>query len=85
MRKKINKRYAYWRKSKCIAGYIHKFDIQREFENGCEEKCDRCNIIIFFPIHNGQIDNENYLDYHMRSALPPYHPLFFHEYQYQST
>lgn len=72
----------FYRKSECMGGYLHKFNIYREFDTGVEEVCERCGMDVYFPVVNGQVDNENYIDYHLKEVLPMNHPLFFHEFLY---
>lgn len=69
-----------WLKSKCIGTWLHKFIIFKVNEKGSHEICERCFEEAFFPMINGQTDNLHYLDYHLRSALTPNHPLYYAEY-----
>ena len=69
-----------WWNSKCIGTFLHDFRIYQAHEQGVHEVCRRCGESAYFPIVNGQTDNLDYLSYHLRSALPRYHPLFLAEY-----
>ncbi len=66
--------------SRCKGTYLHKFEIIAQHEQGMLEMCDRCGKEVFFKVIDGKIDNNNYLNYHLRQALPKNHPLFNHEY-----
>lgn len=61
-------------------GYLHNYKQLGITPNGVVEMCERCKDIQFFKVVNGRIDNLNYIDYHMRQALPKYHNLFAHEF-----
>lgn len=67
-------------KSFCKGTYLHKYEIIRQYQQGILEMCDRCGKEVFFRVIDGNIDNNNYLNYHMRQVLPKNHPLFPHEY-----
>lgn len=69
--------------SKCLNGWLHRFNLSEQGEFGVFEVCDRCRQRVFFRVSNGRINNENYLKYHARQALPPNHPLFYREYFYE--
>ena len=67
-------------KSTCKGTYLHKYEIIAQYPQGILEMCDRCGKEVFFSVINDTVDNNNYLNYHMRQALPKNHPLFAHEY-----
>lgn len=69
-----------WLKSKCIGTWLHKFIIFRITDKYVHEICERCAEEVAFSIVNGKTDNLNYLDYHLRSALTPHHPLYYAEF-----
>lgn len=47
-----------------------------------EEICNRCGDRKFFKADlKGRVDNIRYLRFHIRQALPLWHPLFKHEYE----
>lgn len=69
-----------WLKSKCMLGYLHKFNIFKITDKYVHEICERCQQEEAFIIINGKTDNLNYLDYHLRSCLVPAHPYYEAEY-----
>lgn len=69
-----------WLKSRCIGTWLHKFQIYKMNDRGVHEICQRCQKEIFFPIIMGKTDNIDYLDYHLREALVPSHPMYYAEY-----
>lgn len=69
-----------WQNSNCSHGWLHRFSIVAEYEEGVLERCQLCSKEVFFPIINGQSNNEMYVAFHVRQCLPPYHELFSHEY-----
>lgn len=71
----------FWQKSKCVSGFLHKFELVRIHPYAVEEVCERCKQRHFFRTVNGKFDNTDYLSYHLRSALQPYHPNFKKEYE----
>lgn len=67
--------------SACIDTWMHRYEIKRDWGNCVMEVCDICGDEQYFEIlSGGRCDNINYLSYHLRLALPPYHPLHMHEY-----
>lgn len=66
--------------SKCRGIYLHKFDIVGQYENAVEERCTRCAKQVIFKTYMGKTDNNRYLSFHARQALPKAHNLFEHEY-----
>ena len=74
-----------WRKSKCIAGFLHRFDIHILTPYSVKEVCNICKKEIYFSIVQGQTDNFEYLDYHLRQALPKWHPYYKLEYPNAKT
>jgi len=71
---------SYWGKSQCIGTWLHKFHIYLETPQGVAEICERCKERVYFPVRNGTIQNEEYLNWHKRDFLFPQHPYFKHEY-----
>lgn len=69
------------RNSICLNGYLHRYGIQHEWPDCVEEICDICGDRQFFRIVDGKIDTNEYISYHARQALPPFHPLYIHEYR----
>lgn len=66
--------------SECLDIWLHRFQLVEQFEDGVMERCEICGQEEFFPVIDGQIDNQNYLSFHARQALMPQHELFKHEY-----
>lgn len=66
-----------WSLSECFDGWLHRFKILEQTNDGVIEMCALCSETVHFP-HN--IDNLTYLAYHMREALPSDHPLYPHEF-----
>lgn len=66
--------------SQCRNGWLHRFTIIGEYEQGIQERCGICGKKEFFRIYGGKIDNRKYLATHMRQALPKQHRLFEKEY-----
>lgn len=68
--------------SQCLNKYLHRFNIVEEHDGGVLEVCEICKKRMFFKLIDGKPDNQNYMNYHIRSALPPQHPLYFHEHEF---
>lgn len=66
-----------YQNSICRNNYLHKFKSLGETHKGFLERCTRCGKTMHFP---GNISNQLYLSYHIRSALQTNDPLFFREY-----
>jgi hypothetical protein len=56
--------------------------IESEYEDGVMEVCEICHKTQFFKLIDGKSDNLSYMNWHTRNALPPSHPLFYHEFMY---
>lgn len=69
-----------WLKSKCIGTALHNFQIFNITDKYVHEICRNCAQEEAFSIVNGKTDNLNYLDFHLRSALTPNHPLYYAEF-----
>lgn len=71
-----------WSKSECGVGngWLHKYNIIKEYSDASMEMCERCKDIQVFKTKNGRVHNINYLAYHLRSALPRHHKLYNREY-----
>lgn len=69
-----------WSKSECKDGYLHQYQIITQDSNAVVEMCKLCKDMQVFKIVNGKVDNINYLKYHLRNALPPFHRLFKREF-----
>jgi hypothetical protein len=75
-------RHNFYQFSKCIGSWLHRFEIVEEYSEGVKEVCMICGKTKFFKIIDGKVDNFNYMAYHYRQALPPYHPYYYHEREY---
>ncbi len=53
-----------------------------EYETGVLEVCEICKRKKFFKLIDGKPDNQAYMNWHIRSALPSQHPLYSHEHDY---
>lgn len=69
-----------WLKSKCIGTWLHDYKIFKVTPTYVHEICTRCADEVAFTIINGKTDNMDYLDYHLRNALPKWHPIYHAEY-----
>lgn len=67
-------------KSECECGWLHRYQIHREWSDGVEEVCEICKDQQFYKIVDGRIDNIAYLEHHERDILTPDMPIYFHEY-----
>lgn len=72
----------FWGNSQCLDSWLHRFKIIEQFKDGILERCEICGQEEFFKVIDGRIDNVEYLSYHARQALLPFHPLFAHEYEH---
>jgi hypothetical protein len=75
-------KHPFFRESKCLGTWLHRFKIVEEYPDGVLELCEVCQKTKFFKLIDGKVDNLAYMDYHIRNAIPPFHPLFEHEYLY---
>lgn len=73
-------KHSFWQKSRCLGSWLHRFVIKAEFPQGVLEVCEICHMRRFFRIHEGKVNNKEYMDWHFRQALTPFHPYFNHEY-----
>lgn len=67
--------------SRCRNGWLHRFTIIGQYEQGIQERCGICGRKEFFRAYNGKVDNRKYLAFHMRQALPKVHRLYDREYE----
>ena len=76
--------HPFFQNSKCRKGYLHRFKVEREFEDGVLEVCEICHIKKVSKIVNGKVDNNRFMAYHLRQALGniPIPHYIFHEYEY---
>lgn len=68
-------------KSECLNGYLHRYKIENEWEEGTEEICEICKDQQFYKVINGQIDNNDYLEYHYREVIQPNDRRYEFEYE----
>ncbi len=73
----------FYQNSQCLNQYLHRFEIKEEYPEGVLEVCEICHTKKFFRIIDGKVDNVEYMSYHIRQSLPPYHPLFDREWKYK--
>ncbi len=66
------------KKSECVGGWMHRYEITRVFTHGVEERCRICKDKQFF---NNDIPNYEYLAFHLRSALQSNNKRFNKEYR----
>ena len=71
------------RNSECKGKWLHRFNITEIFDIGVMEVCEICKMKKIFKLVDEQADNLSYMNWHIRSALPPNHPLFYHEFEYE--
>ncbi len=74
--------HSFFRESQCLNQYLHRFSIKAEYPQGVKEVCEICGLSKFFRIIEGKVNNYEYMSYHVRQALPPFHPYFNHEQSY---
>ena len=64
----------------CRNSYLHRFEIKEEYEQGVKEVCEICGMSKFFRIIDGKVNNYDYMNYHIKQALPSFHPLYPRQY-----
>lgn len=74
-----------WSKSECRDGWLHRYKMFAQDSNAVMEICELCRDVQVFRIVNGKTDNQTYLKYHLRSALPPWHTLYQREYKHKKS
>lgn len=70
--------------SKCIEGWLHAYRITEQEEDCVFETCRRCGKRQHFVVMDGIVENTNYLNHHIQQALVPEHPLFYHEWWFET-
>ena len=63
--------------SDCVAGWLHNYEIVKEFSSGVLERCNKCKTQKFFYTNT---PNHIYLSYHLRMFLQPNNPRYNKEY-----
>jgi len=76
-------KHNFYQNSQCLGSYLHRFNIVEEYTDGVLEVCEICKTKKFFKILDGKVDNQYYMSYHIRQALPPFHELYEHEFNYE--
>jgi hypothetical protein len=70
-----------WEESLCCDTWLHRYQIVAQYAECVMEVCEICGDEQYYQIlPNGMSDNQEYLSHNIRMALPPFHPLFEHEY-----
>ena len=69
--------------SRCVENWLHDYRIVDQDESCVYEVCRKCNKRQHFRIINDQADSNGYLNHHIRQALTPNHPLFYHEWWFE--
>lgn len=78
----MRNRHPFWQNSACKRGYLHRFSIKEEYPQGVKEVCEICKLGKFFKVIDGKVSNAEYMSYHLRQALPPFHPNYYLEYKF---
>jgi len=72
----------FFRDSKCLGSWLHRFDIVEEQGDFVKEVCQICHKQIITKVIMGAVNNQEYMNSHFRHALPPQHPYYYHEHIY---
>ncbi len=75
-------KHPFFRDSKCIGSWLHRFNIVEEYQDYVKEVCEICHKQIVLKMIMEQLNNQSYMNSHFRSALPPSHPYYYHEHEY---
>jgi len=75
-------KHSFWQESQCLNQYLHRFSIKEEYPQGVKEVCEICGMSKFFRILEDKVNNQEYMSYHVRQALPPFHPYYEREHNY---
>ena len=76
---KKNKLHNFFQHSLCRGQYLHRFSVKEEYPEGVKEVCEICGLSKFFRIIDGKVNNYDYMGWHYRQAIPPMHPYYYHE------
>ena len=76
----MKSKHNFFQNSECRNGYLHRFNIEEEYPEGVLEVCEICFLRKFFRVMDNQLDNQEYMSWHVRNALPVDHELFLHEF-----
>lgn len=69
-----------WNSSKCLNGYLHRYEIIKSNEEIAIERCEICKKRRIYRVKDGRIHNLLYSQDHIRQVLQPGQRLFSHEY-----
>lgn len=67
---------SFFQNSKCCNSYLHRFNIKEEYPEGVKEVCEICGMSKFFRVIDGKVSNAEYMSYHLKQALPDFHPYY---------
>lgn len=65
----------------CRNQYLHRFELKDQCEEGVKEICLICGKSKFFRLIEGQFNNYEYMQFHQRQGLQPFHPYYNREYK----
>lgn len=74
--------HPFWQNSYCKNSYLHRFSIKEEYPEGVKEVCEICGMSKFFRIIEGKLSNAEYMSYHLKQALPNFHPMYERQHTY---
>lgn len=72
-------KHIFFENSLCLNSYLHRFEIKEEYDSGVLEVCEICHKRKFFKLLDGQLNNKEYMSWHIKSALPPQHSFYEHQ------
>jgi hypothetical protein len=75
-------KHSFWQQSQCRNSYLHNFTIKEEYPEGVKEVCNICGLSKFFRIIDGKVNNQEYMSYHIKQSLPPFHPIYARQYEH---
>ena len=75
-------KHPFFRESKCIGSWLHRYDIVEEQADYVKEVCQICHKQIISKVIMERLNNQEYMNNHFRNALPPQHPYYYHEHKY---
>ncbi len=75
-------KHPFFRESKCIGSWLHRFNIVEEQVDYVKEVCEICHKQIISKMIMEKLNNQSYMNNHFRNALPPQHPFYYHEHSH---
>lgn len=72
--------HVFWKESKCIGGWLHRYDTMAMHEQGVLEMCGICKKKVFHKVYQDTLNHTTYLRHHHRDVLTPQHNQFIKEY-----